>query len=773
MTLLAFATRIMSVPLAQVAGDGPVEMLDLRYEFRPLLPAPLLLAALAVVVLLAAWIYSRPRIELSRRWRLVLGTLRAAALAVPFILLFQPERVAELRRSQPHNVTLLVDASGSMGLADGPESPPSTRWQRMIQALGGVAATFDAIEPAARPRLKFLPFDTQLGEPGASPPNAEETPAIARHTALGTALQAAADGLAGERGSHLVLLTDGADNASPAEDHPREVARRLARTGLAVNTCLVGREHPRNLAVTLTSDAPFAFAGDPVTLRARLQQEEFADQVVTLTLLEEDRRLASREVSIQAGVDSISERFEVVPDRAGRQRYRISVEPAPGELMTTDNQAVAEVRVINEPIRALYMEHWPRWQYRFLRNALVRDPRFETTLVLVTEDPATPASERQTARFPESAESLSSYDVVVIGDVSPQDLTPEQWDMLVEHVTENGAGIVCIAGPAHMPAEFVDSALAPLLPVGRTTSVSTEDVQPFQPRVTTLGGLHPLMRLSFGADAQSIWQELPPLQWYAGLADVKPGAMILADRTNPTGQEAVPLILIQRVGRGTAILVGTDETWRWRYEHGNRYFYGFWSHVMQHAGLPHRVGEFNTVRIDAPTSASVGLPVTVTAAVDARAGLAEGTVSDTARMWAEPLDGLGAPVSVAMSASPDAANIFAGQLRLPHAGRYRLYLEQFPDQGDAVIDVSTDPTDDPERADARVDEPLLRQVAALTGGEFVRLDELGRLIGRLDLAPLRYDWTERTPLWDGWMTLVVLAALLTTEWILRKWRYLP
>ncbi|MBN2581956.1 MAG: hypothetical protein JXL80_02735 [Planctomycetes bacterium] len=773
MTLSCLAAQILAGPLGQAVSSAPVEVLETRYELRPVLPVPLVAAGIILAGIIVAWIHTRPRLELHRRWRITLGMLRIAALTVPAILLLQPERIASLRRSEPRNITFLMDASGSMALADEPEPRPSTRWQRMIQALDPIAASYRAMDPADRPHLDLVRFDTRLAQPGAPPPDAGQPPAGGNHTAIGTALQSAADRLSDSPGSHLILLTDGADTASPPDAHPRDVARRLARSGLAVNTCLVGRERPRNLAATLATDAPFAFIGDPITLRVQLEHQDIDNQIATVALLEDDRRLATRDIPLPAAGESITERFEIIPDRAGRHRYRAVVEPVPGELVTTDNAAVADVRVVTEPIRALYIEHWPRWQYRLLRNALRRDSRFETTFVLITEDPATPPAERLTARFPESAEVMSQYDVIIVGDVSPQDLSPVQWGWLVEHVTDHGAGIVLIAGPEHMPADFLDTPLAPLLPMQRTTSVLPEDVHPFHPRLTPLGRLHPLMRLGFGADAEAVWRELPPLQWYAGLADVKPGAMVLADRPPAVAEEPIPLVLLQRVGRGTAIFVGTDETWRWRYEHGNRYFYGFWAQVMQHAGLAHRVGEFSTVRIDTPATVSTGLPVPVTAAVDARSAAGDGTRLETMLLVAEPLEGLATPATVTLTASPDAVGIFAGHLRLDQPGRYRLYLEGYPDQGDAVIDVTSDSAGDPERASAAADPHLLRQIAALTGGEFVRLEELADLVDRLDLAPLRYDWTERTPLWDGWLTLAAFAALLTAEWTLRKWRYLP
>ena len=89
------------------------------------------------------------------------------------------------------------------------------------------------------------------------------------------------------------------------------------------------------------------------------------------------------------------------------------------------------------------------------------------------------------------------------------------------------------------------------------------------------------------------------------------------------------------------------------------------------------------------------------------------------------------------------------------------------------MEVLADGAADPELADPAVDSVLLRQVADLSGGRFVSLEGLDGLINGLDLSPLRYRWSERVPLWDGWMMLSILALLLTAEWVLRKWLYLP
>jgi hypothetical protein len=78
-----------------------------------------------------------------------------------------------------------------------------------------------------------------------------------------------------------------------------------------------------------------------------------------------------------------------------------------------------------------------------------------------------------------------------------------------------------------------------------------------------------------------------------------------------------------------------------------------------------------------------------------------------------------------------------------------------------------------ERADVSARPALLRDIAALTGGQFVPVEGCPRLVETLDLSPHRERWSERRTLWDGWGLLGTLAVLLTIEWVVRKWRYLP
>jgi hypothetical protein len=123
--------------------------------------------------------------------------------------------------------------------------------------------------------------------------------------------------------------------------------------------------------------------------------------------------------------------------------------------------------------------------------------------------------------------------------------------------------------------------------------------------------------------------------------------------------------------------------------------------------------------------------------------------------------------------SADSPYVYEGRVQLAREGAYRLYVEGHDGEGDGVLEVSSETRADPELANPAVNPELMRQLAELTGGQYGTLDRLPAMLAGMDLAPLKYQWTQRVPLWDGWGALALLTGLLTVEWVLRKWKYLP
>lgn len=746
-------------------------VLDWRATWSP----SVLLALLILAWLIAIYTYRTRRIDLPKGWRIALGSLRLAVLAVPVVVLMQPHIAADLEKTVPKALAVVVDESLSMSVRDGAERASASRWQTAVRAADaireGIQAKFSS-EPTATPQLEAYLFSDQVRRVEWSSLSDAGTSPTGRRTVIADALRHASAGLAGRPAAGVLLLSDGADNAHQAGHEPAAAAREVARNNIPIHAALVGNEHPRDASVSVVAETPFAFAGDPVSLRVRINHQGYDNQMVSVSLSEEDRPLQTRDVLLPGTGESALTRFDYQPDKSGRKRCRVELAALPGELTISNNSAVAEIQVIDQPLRVLYLEHWPRWQYQFLRNAMQRDHRLQARLVLLTEDPSAPPEERQASSFPTTEEELKTFDTFIIGDVAPQDLSPQQWENLRDRVIEDGAGIIFVAGPRYMPSVFLETAIAPLLPFERASAAPEDDVEPYKPVPTALGLNHPIMRVGLGDDAAALWQRLPNLQWLVETSELKPGAVVLAERTASAGGQPLPLIMAQRSGRGSCLFVATDETWRWRYEVGNRFFYGFWAQAIQHVGMQHRTGEFKSVHIQTSARAMAPeTPVHVTVSIDATAVI--GALPEQLTLLAERTEGAAAPQAFRMQQAVDAPWVYEGRLQLGSEGTYRLYVEGMEDRGDAGVEVSSATAADPELADPSVNPDLLKQLASLTGGRFAAVGQLPELIDQLDLAPLRYRWSERIPLWDGWTLLALLTVLLTIEWVLRKWLYLP
>ena len=79
---------------------------------------------------------------------------------------------------------------------------------------------------------------------------------------------------------------------------------------------------------------------------------------------------------------------------------------------------------------------------------------------------------------------------------------------------------------------------------------------------------------------------------------------------------------------------------------------------------------------------------------------------------------------------------------------------------------------DPELDNPAADPDLMAEIATISGAVPVPAEQFDEFVQELIDAGLAADVTRYTQinLWDGWPLLLVFVLLLTTEWVVRKWR---
>lgn len=233
----------------------------------------------------------------------------------------------------------------------------------------------------------------------------------------------------------------------------------------------------------------------------------------------------------------------------------------------------------------------------------------------------------------------------------------------------------------------------------------------------------------------------------------------------------MPLFARHYAGRGTVMFCASDETWRWRYNEGDKYFARLWGQVVYQLGLPHLLGGRSQLL---PVGDFVkGKPTKVYA----RLFNADNKPLDRERvpLQIEYLDAKGADEryeTIYLEPDPNQpqSGTYVATVTKNREGNYRMQL------GESLGESSTQdfrvplPADD-ELAPGNINEAKLKRLAELTGGK--------RLYREEDLNDLPNDVTSKTVkleppprvetlVWNKWWAFAIVIALFAVEWLVRK-----
>ena len=607
---------------------------------------------------------------------------------------------------------------------------------------------------------------------------------------------------AGRRRAAVVLLTDGRHNAGPS---PTEAARALGDAGVAVFPVMFGAEEPAaDLAAVAVSAPDLVFKTDRVRGELTIRDTappgaRFTAQIVApgtggaggdeVLWREEfaatgagDRRVPF-EFSIETLADSLGESggsFGRVRNafgesaRVGRSVLPLDLEvrlsPLPGEVDAENNARPLRLAANLAPRKALLLDGRPRWETRYLRNALARDPRWEVTTVIVPADsPTLPRGDGSDPGaagegvFPDTRAGLLDYDLIVYGELPPVLLTAEEQGWLREFVEVRGGGLIFVDGRRGALADLPSPTLTDLLPVRRGEPLPrpTDALRP-----TPAGAATGALRLEADDETNAaLWAKLkPPMSLIA--AEPLPGAEVLLEAEADDGVH--PAIVARPFGAGRAAYLAFDETWRWRYRAADLYHQRLWNQL---AGFvmprPYAVRD-ELLALDAgPVRYAPGDSATLRAELKRPDGTpATGTAVDAVLTRDGRIVG-----TVPLTEVPGAPGRYRGATGPLEPGEHAVSIRAAGFAADALratAGFTVEPPATLESAETAANPALLAAMAEASGGALLREEEIGRLPDLL--APLsdgRVLETE-TPLWQSWWWFGAALIPLTLEWLLRK-----
>jgi hypothetical protein len=711
--------------------------------------AGLLLVATAAGLGLAAWRRSgwSPRIGLLEGIRLLTVVMVALALN-------QPELLQEFRPRDRPVLLVLHDTSRSMQTRDvlDPDqttAPPRSR-RESIQGLLD-PARWKPLAPDVD--VEFQPFSSTLATPEQA-------------TDMNGALAAALRDYPHLRA--VVLISDGDWNRGGP---PSEAAGRL-RVG---NTPVlaVGAGSPTRMpdVVLLRCDAPtYGVLGKPVRIPVVIDSALPQDYEVDLLLRDSTGHEVTKQVTIPA-MGRLEDAIVWEPEQAGEVQLTVLVPPHADELVEENNAQTVPITIRQEALRVLLIESMPRWEYRYLRNAIERDPGIDVSCLLFHPDlDGLGAGAGYLPGFPETREELSRFDVVFLGDVGvgPGQLTADQCRLLDGLVRNQASGLILMPGLRGGHLSLLETDLETLYPVV---------LDPAQPAgrgsrwpadlALTESGRRSLLTKLADADAENdaVWESLPGFHWHAPVLRAKAGTEVLAThRTESNRFGRIPLLVTRTYGTGKVLFMGTDGAWRWREGVEDQYHYRFWGQVARWMAYQRNIAQGQWMRIYySPDRPRAEEPVTLYANVQTRGG--EPLQAGDVRV--QSVAPSGQATSVQLLPADQQWGLFTGRLTPQESGVYQLRLmcrenDSTLEAKLAVQEGSAEQLGRPARMD------VLEEIAALTGGKLVHGTNVADLLPEITQLPEREPQVRRLRLWSHPLLAGAILLLLATFWIGRK-----
>ncbi len=721
-----------------------------------------LLAGVVVVVVVLAW---RLRVEY-RRDRAILGLLRALVFVVLAGCLLRPALALSHAIPQRNVLAVLLDDSRSMQIPDVAHARREAAVQRVF-----ADSTRLVRQLADRFALRFFRFAADADPlSGASALRADGT-----RTDLATSLATARQDLADLPLGGVVVVSDGADNGTGDLSATLAI---LKSKHVPVYTVGVGEERfDRDLSIDRLQLPATTLAGSGVMATVSLGVRGLSGDSASLALESDGAIVARQRVLLPQGRDVVDVPMRVPALAPGTHVIAVSVAPLPGEVVTENNETEALLRVRPGREKVLYFEGVPRSEFAFVRRALDGDSALQLVgllrsakdkyLRLDVDD-----SLDLLGGFPTRRDELFKYRAVILGDIEASAFTGAQLRMLADFVDKRGGALLALGGRSTLAeggfsGTPVADALPFTLPPPRAgdTAMLTLTARP-----TAVGLLHPALQLGATMSEDTArWDSLPAVTTVNRLGSLRAGATeLLAGRVGSRGAD-LPVLAVERYGRGVSAVLGIEDTWLWKMDPtapvANRSFETFWRQMIRWAldqvpdrleitPVPARVGPGEAVTIQARAVDSAYTDMN-DATVVARVMAPSGTETDVPLDWTLRDDGT-----------------YAGQFVPTELGTYRLsaYAARGADttrsaQGGILVDLRGADMDHPELRTA-----LLKRIAEETGGRYYALADLSQLPDDVVLTESGIVAHETRDLWDMPVVVLLLIALLAAEWIYRRRR---
>lgn len=730
---------------------------------------PSLLVLLAVLLALAVCLfalYRRTTLQINSSFKALLIALKVSALLILLFLLLEPYVTISTIMPRKSSVLVLIDDSKSMSIAD-VEGKSRTNFVRKLLGEQNTDGLLSELKTNFKLQLyKFGPEVEHLRE-------AKDLAAAGSLTDLGEGLKFATE-LGGQSGvSAVVVVTDGVNNTG---NDPLETAALMKNKNLPLYVVGVGSEETKDIELARVNANHSVIENSVIEVAALIKSNHIDEKEVEVELREEGILVKKQQVSLKGSATRMSMKFS--PRKHGFVNYSLNVVANEKEVTAHNNQKSFLIDNRSKKARVLYVEGYPRAEFKFLRRALDGDTNIELVSLLRTgpdkfyRQGVTTQDELRDG-FPKTKEALFAYDAIILGSVERDFFSDEELENISQFVSERGGGFLMLGGRnAFAEGGYAGSVLEPILPVQLPAhQVAAYPGMTFRDKfkllITPEGYQNPIMQLSATpSDNREMWDKLPDLEGYNVLGNAKPGATILA--VHPLSEPQNPRIMIaqQRFGKGRTMVFASSSSWLWQMgmNHADMSHERFWRQIMRWLALaapkPVEVhtekdsyvpGEEVTLNVDVRDREFVPLS---DARVTARFKKPDGDVQEVPVRW-----------------SSEGKLAYAGTFVPDTEGIYKVQVEAYALNGDLMgLSETAFLVEESklEFSNAHLQAGFLKRMADVSGGRYFHQEEAENLPDEISVMKSSYSKLVDQDLWDMPILFMAVIVLLAVEWYVRR-----
>jgi uncharacterized membrane protein len=737
-------------PIVYEKGRLSFQLLGSKWWFIPL-------AIVAVAV--AIYFYKRVAREKLSPWMIV---LRSAVFIILLFMVLQPVLNVSQVLPQDSYMAVVIDTSQSMNIKDDGQT------SRKDLLLKKIEETKFYQELSKKFKVRLFEFNQEARRVDPS----EELSFVGKRTRL----EAVTDLLQQEMGTlpltGVILMSDGVDNAS--QEFSKSL-NALERRTTPFYTVGVGSEAITRDAEVIRVAAPREMLKDSTAVvDVQFKSAGLSGSKAVIDVRENNTFIKEHPVTLppdgQVGETSI----DVPVKNEGNQVFSFSIRVVDDRIVE-NNVLDALVSVRNDHPKLLYIEGEPRWEYKFSRRAIADDPNLVVESLLRSSQNKfyRQGIEDQTTLedgFPKKKEDLFKYTGIVLGSIESTFFNPEQLKMMVDFVTERGGGFLMQGGKnSFSSGKYQNTPIADMLPVELLPDRALPVIDKVKLELTDYGRTHNLMRLSDNAQTNSkIWGQLPPLEDFNRVGDVKPGGIVLA-RGEPENSNDNPILLaFQRFGRGRTMVFTTGSSWHWQMEmgHEDQTHELFWKQMLRWLVTA------SPAQVSITTDKDTYLPgerVTISSDVADKEFKRLNNARVTARLVGP--DGLSETLPLDWSGAQD-GTYSTEVTAATKEGTYQLDVEAM--QGTEKVGTYKTAFQIKDRPvefyDASLDAGNLRSIATQTKGRYYPLEKIADIPEDAIYVDVANSFVEQKELWDVPILFMMLCSLLAGEWLWRKRR---